>query len=377
MKTFFAPGDRADALVLQEEVRAVSANPIIDSLMHMVSGFLAVLNEERQILAVNETLLEFLGGTTAEDILGLRLGESVQCIHAHDMEGGCGTSEFCATCGAAVAMVAALGEDQSVTRKCAVTIQRSQEEKDLFLEVCACPLSYNEHKLLLVFIHDISSQQRWAAMERTFFHDVNNIVGGLLGTSQVMLMEEGDTPSRHTVAMHDLTLRLANEIEIQKNLSQMGVSAYEPILKAVRLERVFTEIQHLFDYHPSAMGKNLRLPRPLPDMTLETDFPLLMRILNNMILNALEASAEGEEVKVNLEQNGQSVSFCVWNRQSISQPVQKRMFQRNFSTKAESGRGLGTYSMKLFGEDFLGGRVSFSSSEAEGTTFRLTLANKH
>ena len=48
-----------------------------------------------------------------------------------------------------------------------------------------------------------------------------------------------------------------------------------------------------------------------------------------------------------------------------------RIFQRNFSTKAEAGRGIGTYSMKLLGEDVLGGEVGFTSSEKDGTVFRL------
>jgi sensor histidine kinase regulating citrate/malate metabolism len=50
-----------------------------------------------------------------------------------------------------------------------------------------------------------------------------------------------------------------------------------------------------------------------------------------------------------------------------------RIFQRNYSTKSDSGRGLGTYSMKLFGETYLGGKVDFTSSESEGTTFHLRL----
>ncbi|MCP4426270.1 MAG: ATP-binding protein, partial [Chloroflexi bacterium] len=48
--------------------------------------------------------------------------------------------------------------------------------------------------------------------------------------------------------------------------------------------------------------------------------------------------------------------------------VQLQVFQRSFSTKG-SGRGLGTYSMKLLSERYLDGRVSFQSSLAEGTIF--------
>ncbi len=63
----------------------------------------------------------------------------------------------------------------------------------------------------------------------------------------------------------------------------------------------------------------------------------------------------------------------VWNRQEIPPLAAKRIFQRNFSTKAEYGRGIGTYSMKIIGEQILSGNVSFCSSAAEGTTFFLSL----
>jgi sensor histidine kinase regulating citrate/malate metabolism len=62
----------------------------------------------------------------------------------------------------------------------------------------------------------------------------------------------------------------------------------------------------------------------------------------------------------------------VWNVGEISKDVTKRIFQRNFSTKEEAGRGIGTYSMKLLGEEFLGGQVNFTTSKKEGTVFRFT-----
>ncbi|MFA7348153.1 MAG: ATP-binding protein, partial [Desulfurivibrionaceae bacterium] len=50
--------------------------------------------------------------------------------------------------------------------------------------------------------------------------------------------------------------------------------------------------------------------------------------------------------------------------------VQLQIFQRSFSTKG-TGRGLGTYSIKLLGERYLKGRVSFTSTPEKGTTFRF------
>ena len=51
-----------------------------------------------------------------------------------------------------------------------------------------------------------------------------------------------------------------------------------------------------------------------------------------------------------------------------------QIFQRSFSTKGQPGRGIGTYSIKLFGETYLGGRGFVSPAEApEGTTFSIVL----
>jgi sensor histidine kinase regulating citrate/malate metabolism len=57
----------------------------------------------------------------------------------------------------------------------------------------------------------------------------------------------------------------------------------------------------------------------------------------------------------------------------IPEQVQLQLFKRSFSTKSAKGRGIGTYSMKLFGERYLGGRVGFESTAEKGTTFWIEL----
>jgi signal transduction histidine kinase len=92
-----------------------------------------------------------------------------------------------------------------------------------------------------------------------------------------------------------------------------------------------------------------------------------------MLVNALEATPDGGEVRVWLEQAQGTVSFCVWNSLFIPEETARRVFERNFTTKMEPGRGVGTFAMRLFAESSLGGRVDFTTSEKEGTVFRLTL----
>lgn len=49
--------------------------------------------------------------------------------------------------------------------------------------------------------------------------------------------------------------------------------------------------------------------------------------------------------------------------------VQNQVFQRSFSTKG-AGRGLGTFSIRLLTENYLGGEVGFTSTAGSGTVFR-------
>ena len=90
-----------------------------------------------------------------------------------------------------------------------------------------------------------------------------------------------------------------------------------------------------------------------------------------MILNALEATPTGGRVKMWIDTENDHLVFKVWNDGVIPADIARRIFQRNFSTKAQAGRGIGTYSMKLLGEEVLGGEVSFTSDESHGTIFRL------
>ncbi len=120
------------------------------------------------------------------------------------------------------------------------------------------------------------------------------------------------------------------------------------------------------------MDKNLELPKLIPSIVFHSNFTLLMRVLGNMVINALEASTSGESIRMWCDIEKKTIVFCVWNRVPIPEHIAPRVFQKNFSTRKGIGRGLGTYSMKVIGEKYLGGKVWFTTYE-KGTTFRLAL----
>lgn len=375
MRTHFAPAKRASRAEIAQSVRELAKNPLLDNLLRLADGLLVVVNRHRQIVAVNDVLLATLGIDDPDSALGLRPGEALSCVHAHEMEGGCGTSRHCATCGAAIAMVTSLAENRTACENCVLTAQRDGATVERYFRVSACPITCLGQRYVLLFLHDQTDEQQWAALERSFYHDINNVVMGLLGISQILAHDSGKADEADRQQVYELSLRLAKEVAIQSSLMRDGLHAYQAQFQEVSIADILRDTEHVFANHRAASGRALTFsPAEAPDWTVETDAILLERVLNNMIVNALEATDLGGEARVYVEKDpeGQAV-FRVWNRRPIPPEVTVRIFQRNFSTKAEKGRGLGTYSMKLFGETYLKGQVDFSTSEADGTEFRLTL----
>jgi hypothetical protein len=374
-RTHFAPAERASEEELKRHFNVVSKSPMIDSLLQSVYGLLAVLNEERQILAVNDALLATLGVQDADRLLGLRSGEALQCVHAQEEPGGCGTSRFCSTCGAAIAMVTTLGTDRPAERECAITAQTHGAPIDLYFLVRCCPIVVEGQRFLLLLLRDLSAEQQRAALERVFYHDVSNLIENLVINSRLLNSRKPEEMPELAGRVEDLASRLASEVKIQKAIAR-GPDDFDLTLRPVFLDQAILNLRAFFHSHPAAQGKTLRLPPTLPELRLSTDGHLLERVLLNMVTNALEATGLGGEVRLWLDEEDDAVTFCVWNQGRIPEDVARRVFQRNFSTKTGNGRGLGTFAMKLLGETYLRGQVSFTTSEAEGTVFRLRLLKK-
>ena len=354
---------------LATEIEFVSANPVVSGLLHSVSGVLAVLDENRQILAVNDSFLQMLGIDEPEQALGLRPGEALHCIYQDNGHVECGATDYCSTCGAAIAIVASLGEDKPAERLCALSCNKDGRLTDLALLVRSQPIRIDKKRYLLLFLQDISEPQQKAALERAFYHDVNNLLTMLVSASELLVKEDS---SKLAKTIHQGSFRLFREISMQQCLTQDNSSTFQPMWREFLTEQIFEELQIFFENHPAAYKRKIEYFNQYPGLSIKTDISLLSRVLSNMVINALEATEKKGVVKVWLERDMDSFSFCVWNAHKIPKSIAKRIFQRNFSTKKQAGRGIGTYSMKLFGENILGGRVSFTSTKDEGTIFRFT-----
>jgi hypothetical protein len=172
--------------------------------------------------------------------------------------------------------------------------------------------------------------------------------------------------------MARLSRRLIEEILYQRDLLAAERGKFEPRVEKIDLATVLREVRELYAEHPVARNKSLESGVESA-CTIRSDETILRRVLGNLVKNALEATPEGGTVRTSCRDQGERVVIEVNNPGVMPREVQLQIFQRSFSTKADRGRGIGTYSVKLFVERYLKGTVGFVSAEPAGTTFSVTL----
>lgn len=358
---------RAEQTRLRREIGAISQSPVVTAVLEVADAVLLVLNRERQIVGFNSRLAAV---RTQDDVLGLRPGEAIGCVNAA-AETGCGTLPACVTCGALGAMVGCQERGRSVEAECLIRV-RHGVGRALELNVRATPVTVDGDRFTVVSLRDISSEKRRAVLEQVFFHDVLNTVGGLRGWAQRMRRPGCELP-RASERIDFLAGQVEREIKDHRALVLAEQGALAPERVPFRTSDVMTDVVEVFTGHSVARDRRLELRPSGEDPELVSDRALLLRVLVNMVRNALEATERGGVVRLSCEHDRRSVALRVHNGAVMDADVQARVFQRSFSTKGERGRGLGTYSMKLFGEHYLGGEVSFVSAAETGTIFTIRL----
>ena len=358
---------RADPARLRREIRAIAQSPVVGAVLEVADAALLVLNSERQIVGFNSRLAEL---RTSSDVLGLRPGEAVGCVNA-GTSGGCGTTLACATCGALGAILRCQEGGRPVEAECLLRSRRDAD-RPLELNVRATPVVVEQERFTVVSLRDISSEKRRDVLEQVFFHDVLNTVAGLRGWAD-RLQRPGADLSRATQRIGFLSGQIEREIQDHRALVLAERGVLVPERRPLRTADLLRDVTAFFADHPVARERRLDVGPVDAELELVSDRALLLRVLFNMVRNALEAVHAGGAVRLSCERERGSVSLRVHNAGVIAPEVQARVFQRSFSTKAARGRGLGTYSMKLFGERYLGGEVSFVSTPEVGTVFSIRL----
>jgi hypothetical protein len=366
---FVESGRMTEREVRRYSQKAVS-DPVVQVVLEAVSGYVLIMNKQRQVLAANLNLLSALGLNIMESVSGLRIGEVLGCENSAIGPDGCGTSEQCVHCGAALSILSSQAEDRSVAGECVMKIKRNGVFECLNFMVRVTPIRVGRHPMLVFVFHDISSRKQKRILEQIFFHDLRNMIGGLRLWGEQMQELDAPEAAGRIVNMVDLINR---EIDDHACLMSAENGVLEVNRSDVNVGLLYYTLSGIFEGEASAKGKKLVFHPEGRNAVLRTDPDLLRRVLSNMIRNGLESAPDGGTVHVEFGFSNARPRFAVHNLGTMSPETQARVFQRGFTTKGGQGHGLGTYSMKLIGETWLKGEVGFKSTPKEGTTFYFLL----
>lgn len=372
-KTYHASAATVPYNEIKKQNATVSSLKHIDGIFEALSNIIMILNSERQIIFSNQLLLKELGIEDVNEVLGKRPGNALSCINADkEFENGCGTSYSCRYCGVVNAVVESQKNKCKQESECRIIGVVDGKHFYHDLKVVASPFSHENIDFTVLSLLDISHEKRKNALERIFFHDIINIAGSLSSIMDILPLVDGEEKEEYlgTVAM--LSKQVIDEIKAQQQLMKAENNELQVKHEQLSVKNVISKVVQQMHHHQVAQNKSIKIDENSMEMEFCSDATLLNRVLINMLKNALEATVENDIVQIGCERDRTDIRFWVHNSVVMSADVKSQVFQRSFSTKG-GGRGLGTYSIKLLSEKYLGGKVGFSSEEGKGTCFFVNL----
>jgi hypothetical protein len=157
--TFFAPAEREPIEVVQRQAGSFDQAPLARTLLNATLNYSFLLNSKRQIVMASENVLELMPGKTMDQIIGLRPGEALGCIHATECGSGCGTSLYCSQCGTVKVILQGLQGCRAI-EECHLTRLNRGEPERLRLQVLAAPVVHNNEQFTLLTMARMSQNQQ-------------------------------------------------------------------------------------------------------------------------------------------------------------------------------------------------------------------------
>ena len=366
--THHARPDRSSESEVRMDFSLFMYQDFFEQIFNSLPYIITVLNENRQVVFTNSKVLEQFNIDDLSNVLGKRPGEFINCIHSADLPAGCGTSKNCKVCGAVNTILGSISTNKKVKNECRITTRKNGSEISLDFEVNATPFKFKGRNFTVFSMIDISNEKRRRVLERIFFHDILNTAGNIAGLIEIINDTTTEEDSKKLFKIvSGLSKEIIDEINSQRVLLLAESGELNLNLSTIDLLSLLEAIKNEFMLVQNN-NCEIIIQFPKEGLSLNTDRIILTRILKNMVKNAIEASSTFESVLMTVEKKHAFVRFTVYNPSYIPIESQLQIFKKNFSTKGFD-RGLGTYSMKLLGETYLKGKLSFKSKKDEGTYF--------
>lgn len=341
-------------IIPREKIYAIVRD---NKLLDAAGATFVVLDQDLKIKYINLTPLD--------EGVDIGPGDFLKCHNAVEAPDGCGSHEYCQQCTLRNIVRASMQKKERMESDVDFLVCGNQ---DCSAHCVSTPFEHEGSVYTVVLLVDKTDKHREFMMERIFLHDILNLSGAMSGIFGCMESSADDMVG----VARGISDQLMNEIVAQRDFIYARNGVLKPKTALMKASGITDfVVGSLTPLVKDMWGVELRVRSALAGEMLLTDKTLVNRVIYNMVKNACEANRGGVVTVGAVARQGRVV-FSVHNDAVMPPEVKSRVFIFGSSTKGV-GRGLGTYSMKLIGENYLGGHVTFRSEEGFGTEFQFEL----
>ncbi len=236
------------------------------------------------------------------------------------------------------------------------------------------------------FMRDISERKRYEQLrddvERMIRHDLKSPLLGIVGFAK-LLREDPALPQKErewATLIFDSGMQMNYLLSNSQAMLSMQAGNYRVQAQPVNIVKLLESLGKRFE--PAMREKQVGYSCSL-DAAEETpsgciipgEEAFLDDMLSNLIKNAVEASPEGQEVRVSVREEDGFKVIDIHNLGVIPEAIRDRFFDPYVTSGKTGGTGLGVHSARLIAQAHKGG-ISFTTDENEGTHILVRLPIK-
>ncbi len=200
-------------------------------------------------------------------------------------------------------------------------------------------------------------------------HEINNPLGVILGYAKLLQRQVTDEQAKDLAIIEQETRQCQRIVEGLLSLArQQRLSCSD-----VDLVALASDTKSRLEESDRARGKSIVIAAKKPSVVAWGDESKLRQVLDNLVMNALDATPQGATVEVAVAETDDGPRVSVVDRgPGMSPEVLKHAFQPFFTTK-DQGTGLGLAISQAI-VDAHGGKLQLESAAGRGTTVTVELA---
>lgn len=217
-------------------------------------------------------------------------------------------------------------------------------------------------------------------IERIARHDLRSPTATIVGFGNVLETESDLSEENRHIAttIRQTAERMIRIIDTSLTLIRLENGSFAPDMHPFNLMNALSAAE--MDVSQIISDKSLKIAWFLGNAPLPEGFPLVtygeasmvVTMFSNLIKNAVEAAPENSTVTIKFRDLGSIISTEINNAGEVPKEIRNNFFDRYATSGKKYGTGLGTHSARLIAR-IMGGDISFTSTEAEGTTLKVLL----